>query len=140
MMGDGRDVFPHRITAPDGKSKITVHRFYSAQREMPLGQGLQARVHFYSNLHIKDLLSRVINNQDPEEGITYEVPDDVSEEFLKQLDSERRIKKNGKPIWVQIGKRDNHFWDCECIGVAALVMLKLLGKDSFEEEIDKRKE
>jgi hypothetical protein len=39
------------------------------------------------------------------------VPDDVPEEYLAQMESEHRTKKNGKWIWEQIGSRPNHYFD-----------------------------
>jgi len=62
----------------------------------------------------------------------WEVPSDVPEEFLQQLDSEHRIKHNGKWIWERIGSRANHFFDCCVMDVAMAVMLKLVGAEAAE--------
>lgn len=133
LMGDQRNTYSHTVPInpkrpQEGTRKV--ERFYSPARKVNLGSGLIARVHYYSNLNIKDILARLRRNQNPDEGVTYEVPDDVPEEFLKHMDSEQRIKKGNKWIWTQIGKRPNHFWDCEAMGIAGLVMMKLLGRDS----------
>ena len=133
-MGDQRNVFPHTVPLnPKRPNEGTrrVERFYSPARRVALGNGLVAKVHYYSNLNIKDILARLRRNQNPDEGVTYEVPDDVPEWFLKHMDSEQRIKKGNKWIWTQIGKRPNHALDCEAMGIAALVMMKLLGRDQI---------
>lgn len=133
LMGDQRNTFTHTVPInprrpQEGTRRI--ERFYSPARRVNLGGGLVARVHYYSNLNIKDILARLRRNQDPAEGVTYEVPDNVPEWFLKHMDSEQRIKKGTKWVWTQIGKRPNHALDCEAMGIAGLVMMKLLGRDS----------
>ena len=44
--------------------------------------------------------------------------------------SEQRVRKGGKWLWERIGKRPNHYWDCESMQVAAAVMLKLVGREA----------
>lgn len=118
LMGDGRRDFPHRVNG-----KIT-QRFYSTARH-PLVSDRKCRMHYWSNLGIKDTLARLRSNQNPDEGSTWEVPSDVPEEYLKMLDSEQRVKKGNSWEWRQIGKRPNHYWDCEAMQVCAAYMMKL---------------
>lgn len=137
LMGDGRSTWPHKIpNDPRDRSKgyRTVERFYSPAKTIALGRGLSCNRHLFSNLQCKDILARLRNNQDPGAGATYEVPKDVPDFFLKHMDSEVRVKKRDKNVWEQIGKRPNHLWDCEVMGVAGLVMLKLLGREAVEEK------
>ena len=139
LMGDGRHTFTHRIPIdpkfPE-KGMKRVERFYSPEKRIMLGRGLFCRMHFFSNLQCKDILARMRNNQDATTGATYEVPDDVPEYFLRHMDSERRIKKGAKWAWELIGKRPNHLWDCEAMGISGMVMMKLLGRDAVEEKIE----
>ena len=72
-------------------------------------------------------------NQDPANGVTWEVPDNVPEDYLAQMESEHRVKEKGKWIWLQIGHRANHLWDCECMQVAAATMLKIIGREAVQE-------
>jgi hypothetical protein len=81
-------------------------------------------------LNIKDMLARLRRNQDPSKGPTWEIPADTDEDYLRQMESEKRTKKNDKWIWLQIGDRANHLWDCEAMQVTAAVMLKLIGRES----------
>ena len=122
LMGDGRRDFPHRVNG-----KIT-QRFYSTARH-PLVSDRKCRMHYWSNLGIKDTLARLRSNQKPDAGSTWEVPSDVPEEYLKMLDSEQRVKKGNSWEWRQIGKRPNHYWDCEAMQVCAAYMMKLFKID-----------
>lgn len=61
---------------------------------------------------------------------TWEVPDDIPDEYLTQMESEHRTKEKGKWIWLQIGNRANHYFDCEAMQTAAATMLKLIGREA----------
>jgi len=124
LIGDRRATFVHRTR--DGKS---VHRFYSPRRKVVLTHNKSCSVFYWSNLNCKDILARLRRNQRPEKGATWEVPDDIDDDYLAQMESEHRIKDGGKWIWRQIGSRPNHLWDCEAMQVVAVVMLKLVGRE-----------
>jgi len=124
LIGDRRPTFVHR--GRDGKS---VHRFYSPRRKVVLGHNKSCSVFYWSNLNCKDILARLRRNQRPEKGATWEVPDDIDDDYLAQMESEHRVKDGGKWIWRQIGSRPNHLWDCEAMQVVAVVMLKLVGRE-----------
>jgi hypothetical protein len=84
-------------------------------------------VFHWSNLAIKDILAKLMKIPDK-----WQTPDDIdalSKDYRQQMDSERRTKKNGKPLWLQIGKRPNHLWDCEAMQVAVGVMTKVIGAE-----------
>lgn len=49
----------------------------------------------------------------------FHLPEDTTDDYLKQLVSEARIKRpGGKPTWVRRSK-ENHFLDCEAMNAAA---------------------
>jgi hypothetical protein len=127
LMGDARKTYIHKT------SSGRVERFYSPVKKIFISRGQVCRMHYWSNLNIKDILHRLRRNQDKSKGETWEVPDDAPEEYLKQMDSERRVKKGSQWTWEQIGKRPNHYWDCESMSVAAAVMLKIVGKENIVE-------
>lgn len=53
----------------------------------------------------------------------FHLPEDVGDDYLKQLVSEARIRKpGGKPVWVKRSK-DNHYFDCEAMNAAAAYFL-----------------
>ena len=125
LMGDNRANFFHRL--PQGK---TVLRFYSPVKHIFISRFVKCRMHFWSNLNVKDTLARIRRNQNPADGATWEVPTDISEDYLKQMESEHRIKKGNNWIWEQIGNRPNHYLDCEAMNCAGALMLKIIGNDS----------
>ena len=134
LMGDKRKTFPHIIKLDGGKTK-TVQKFYSQKRKISIGRGSSCSMFYWSNLNIKDMLARLKRNQDPSKGVTWEIPEDASEEYLHGIDSERRNKLvNGSYEWQQIGKRPNHPWDCECMSVCAALMNKIIGKEAVEKD------
>lgn len=137
LQGSPRHTFNHRVSKKNKsgkKRRQSVERYYSPARRVMLGaKKLVARVHYWSNLNIKDTLARLRANQDPAEGATWEVFEGVEKAYLRQLESEQRVdnEKTGKPSWKQIGKRPNHLWDCEAEQVVAAHILKLIGRDSI---------
>jgi hypothetical protein len=128
LIGDRRATFVHK-----SKSGKPIQRFYSPSRKVVISHGRSCFVHYWSNLNIKDSLARLRRNQDPANGVTWEVPDNVPEDYLAQMESEHRVKEKGKWIWLQIGHRANHLWDCECMQVAAATMLKIIGREAVQE-------
>ena len=122
LMGDNRANFFHRL--PNGK---TVLRFYSPVKHIFISRYVKCRMHFWSNLNVKDTLARIRRNQNPADGATWEVPTDISEDYLKEMESEHRIKKGNSWIWEQIGNRPNHYLDCEAMNCAGALMLKIIG-------------
>lgn len=127
LLGDRRPTYVHKTR--QGKSVL---RFYSPRRKVALGHGQSCYVHYFSNLNLKDALARLRRNQDPERGSTWEVPDDIDDEYLAHMEGEQRVKKNGKWFWEQIGKRPQHMFDCEVMQICAAFMLKLVGRESPE--------
>ncbi len=129
LLGDRRATYPHHT-----KGQGTVQRFYSPRRKVVLTSDRHCYVHYWSNLNIKDTLARLRRNQNPANGPTWEVPDDIDEDYLSQMESEQRVKEHDNWIWKQIGKRPNHYWDCEAMQAAAATMLKIVGRESVERE------
>lgn len=127
LMGDNRANFFHRL--PNGK---TVLRFYSPVKHIFISRYVKCRMHFWSNLNVKDTLARIRRNQNPADGATWEVPTDISEDYLKQMESEHRIKKGNSWIWEQIGNRPNHYLGCEAMNCAGALMLKIVGNNKIE--------
>jgi hypothetical protein len=125
LIGDRRPTYVHRQKG--GKS---VQRFYSPRRKVVLSYQRSCFVHYWSNLNIKDTLARLRRNQDPERGATWEVPDDIDDDYLAQMESEHRIKEKGVWMWKQIGSRPNHYFDCEAMQAAAATMLKIVGREA----------
>jgi hypothetical protein len=97
-------------------------RPYSPPVVEAVGQKRVKRFYF-SNLRLKDTLNLLIRKG------RHQRPKDVPEEYLAQMQSEKRVVSvSGRPIWEQIGDRDNHFWDCEVICILPALAWKLTGR------------
>lgn len=118
--GDQRNDFAWKIRTPMGmKSEL---RPYSPPVVEAVGQKRVKRFYF-SNLRLKDTLNLLIRKG------RHQRPKDVPEEYLAQMQSEKRVVSvSGRPIWEQIGDRDNHFWDCEVICILPALAWKLTGR------------
>ena len=69
-----------------------------------------ARSYLYSSSRIKDLVSALKRG----DGIKWEIPHDVTEDYLNSLNSEiKKAKHDGSFEWIKIRER-NDIWDCEC--------------------------
>lgn len=135
LRGDKKRTWPHQTEDQNGV-KRTVQRYYSKKNIVSLGQGLVCKMHYWSNLMIKDTLAYLRANQANGEQPGHELPLNVTQDYLDQMESERRMvdEKTGQEIWRQIGKRPNHYWDCEAEQVVFATMLKVVGKDSVLEK------
>ncbi len=71
------------------KRNHTIH-FANGMTLWILGAGRHCFFHYWSSLNIKDTLARLRRNQDPANGPTWEVSDDIDEDYLSQMESEHR--------------------------------------------------
>ena len=105
LRGDARYDFPWRIQTPQGYKMVA--KVYAPARLVNVGTG-PVRVHHFSNLALKDQLSRLRKSGKHSCAV------DAGQDYLDQMDSEVRARRmDGKPEWKRIGKRANHLWDCE---------------------------
>ena len=119
LRGDQRNEFSWRIQTSNGYK--TISKAYSPARLVNVGTGV-VRVHHFSNLALKDQLSRLRKSG------KHTCPADVSNDYFEQMESEARVMNtNGKPEWKRIGKRDNHLWDCEVMQLVPANAFGLLG-------------
>lgn len=122
--GSGQNEFPHRIQTPYG-IKIS-YRPYQKAKVIQVGQS-SCKLYLYSNLVLKDSLTRLRRSGQH----TY--PEDSGDEYRKQMQSEHRTKSaNGQPIWLPIGERANHLFDCETMGVLPAIMARLVGRNKLK--------
>ncbi len=129
LRGDQREGFIHTRTTKDGRREKT-RRFYSMAQDQMAG-GVKCRMFYFSANRMRDILQSLRRIKLGDELI-WQVPDDADKSYRRQLESERRTKKRGKWIWEQIGRRPNHYFDCEVMSVCAAVMLKIVGEESVD--------
>lgn len=122
LHGSGRDSFPFK--KPNGD---VIHRPFTRFSDAAAPGIGRARYAHWSSDRIKDILHAHRTGQ----AAAWEIPDDASAEFLKQIDAEvKREMKNAKTNqveyrWVRV-RRDNHAWDCEAMQIVAALMLRLI--------------
>ncbi len=144
LMGDRKATWTHRLKQRLGVGVRvkSLDRFYSPKRSINCSAGKVAQMFYWSNLNIKDALSRIRRNQDPSRGPTWEVPvealaevdnDEKKIAYLSQMESEMRIKDGDKWQWSRIQKRPNHLLDCEAMATVFAFMLKILGRETEQE-------
>lgn len=122
LHGSGKSSFPYRK-----KDGGVVHRAFTRFQEASASQGGRARYAFFASDRIKDILHA---HRTGKAG-SWQIPDDVSKDFVKQIDSE--IKKeipNSKTKqveyrWVKT-RNNNHAWDVEAMQIVAALMLRLI--------------
>lgn len=127
LKGDGKSGFIHH---PPGKSAIK--KLYSPIQKALASNGKQAIYIFWSNEKIKDILSVLRGGA----GAAWEVPQDISDAYKEQIDSEikkdiiNKVDKSVSHRWVKI-KKDNHLWDCENMNLAIAIMLNIIVVPDF---------
>jgi phage terminase large subunit GpA-like protein len=110
----------------------------SAQREQQLSIKTHADITLVGIkvLDYKDALTSKIKSTNLEDPGCWMLHRKVDQEFARQMTSERRIIEEDKwgrkkPLWVQKGGRDNHYWDCCVIALAAADALEIQGFDFY---------
>jgi len=124
LRGSGQADFS--IQVADGKPQ---RRFYSdKQRIIVPGLKDRAEVIMWSNLATKDFLAGLRARK------LHGYPRDVSQEYVKQLNSEIRVKdqRTGKPHWIlpSGNVHGNHAWDCALMGLVLAVRWGVVGRDA----------
>lgn len=129
LKGDQKDNFIHVRKRKDGSREKT-RRFYSPVHKVAAGRG-QCRMHHFAANNIRDILKNLRNLKVGDE-LAWQIPDGAGKDYRRQLEAERRIKKGNKWVWEQIGRRANHYFDCEVMNVCAAIMLKIIGTDEVD--------
>ena len=103
LHGSGRDYFQHT------KGKKTIKKLFTAFGQAKSSSGKSALYCHWSNEKVKDILSVLRSGS----GANWEIPQDISESYLSQIDSEVKkdfVNPKDKSVslrWVKI-KKDNH--------------------------------
>ena len=123
--GSGNDDFS--VTSKDGK---TTRRFYSDKQSIVVpGLSQRAVLIVWSNLAGKDLLHGLRSRK------VFTYPMDAGQDYVEQMNAEVRVKdrRTGKPQWIlPQGKKDNHAFDCELLGLLAAVRWGIVGRETSE--------
>ena len=92
------------------------------------GQVRPVRLFVYSNPAIKDLLAEYKKGIGP----SWQLPENITRDYINQMSAEHReelIDNYGKITykWVNKPRKDNHFWDCECMILVAALVTEMIG-------------
>ena len=118
LMGDrvaGRAFFRH----PDKRERV-----YAPRRLIKTSGNNVAESYYFSNLSCKDKLTELRSGESPAK---WELPSDVPVNYLRQISGSeyRTLTAANKPIWLQRGRRPNHFFDCESMQICAAHMANI---------------
>ena len=119
LRGDEVDNWIHIDHSNNSKST----KPYSPASKRWAGRGVNGSVthaieYMWSNPTIKNFLARLLGGRST---LYFGVPDNAPQYYLDHQagESRKQVKSGRKMIWVweRIGKRPNHLWDCECMGI-----------------------
>ena len=85
----------------------------------------------FSNLLAKDTLSALMRG----DGAGWQIPVDRSKEYVKQMQSERKVEVSPGKWRYKVAKEwvGNHLWDCETMQVVAASIYKIFSFDTHVE-------
>jgi hypothetical protein len=119
--GSGQEYFNVKTRNGD-----MVRRFYQAPSAIHVpGVPKPTSLVVWSNLSGKDLFHGLRARK------VFTFARDASPEYVEQLNSETRVKDNGKPIWkLRQGVKHNHAYDCELLGMLVACRWGIVGRDA----------
>ena len=122
LHGSGQKSFAYKKQNGD-----IIHRPFTRFQDATASSGGKARYAHWASDRIKDILHAHRIGK----AASWDIPDDASADFLKQIDSEmKREVTNSKTKqveyrWVRT-RNNNHAWDVESMQIVAALMLKLI--------------
>jgi phage terminase large subunit GpA len=108
-------------------------KMYSVPQRVNVGGLAPAYVIYFSSLHAKDILAVLRQGR----ATMFEVPRDVMPEYSEHMSAEKRKETQGRPgslpqpVWVPIGERQNHLFDCEVMQIVFATMLGIIRMDEY---------
>jgi hypothetical protein len=85
----------------------------------------------WSNPYFKNFLQRLKSGR----GLYWGIPKDIPQIYLDQLEGEKLIKVKEKWVWKKVGKKGDHYLDCErMLLVVAYIYGALSGQQPAEAE------
>jgi hypothetical protein len=136
LKGDKSAGFPRRIKR--GGNVVTVTSYISPDKVALAPCGKYAGWLAWCVNPVKDILNQYKSGRGP----GWENPDDMSNEYRTQINSEIKkdvISPTDKQVsrrWVKIASRPNHLWDCEAMQIALALYARIIrGTETEEEEL-----
>lgn len=109
------------------------YRPYSPLKPVQQGTARVMTMEFGTDYH-KDILNNLVSGR----GAKYEYPDDVGEDWILHMESEKKVEISpGKWKWkTQYSTKPNHLWDCEVMQVVLAVIRGLLSSADIKPDQD----
>lgn len=77
----------------------------------------------WSNPYFKNFLQRLKSGR----GLYWGIPKDITQTYLDQLEGEKLIKVKEQWVWKKVGKKGDHYLDCERMNLVLAFIYGLLG-------------
>jgi hypothetical protein len=132
--GDDREAFKAVIEDPKTGENVTVNRCWALSHADPaIGTPMQGKVrpiklYLWSNPAVKDVLGLAMKGEEQD----WQIAADATAEYFRQVSAEHRVEEldaKGRVSYVwKKRRRDNHYFDCECMIMAAALITRVLGK------------
>lgn len=123
---NGRSESHYTITDKRGKK---IKRLFSAPNRHKTANG-EAVITYYSSNGAKDILGILKSGH----GAKWEIPCDIGDEYLSQIDSEVKILgPNGHPMYKKV-KSNNHMYDTEVMNLIAAMMWSVYPTVTVQED------
>jgi len=121
LKGDRRTAFPHRHRG------IIVQKPFSVKQLAAADSGKTASFYFFSTAATKDTLAEIRAGKT---SLRWEIPQDIDVRYIRQLNAEYFDAE--KRMWICPQGKENHFFDCESMQIAAALINGVLGNDSSQ--------
>ena len=87
----------------------------------------------------KDLIMYRLNKELGEDGC-WMVDADTDEEYANMITAEQKVRDGDKEVWRQIGKRPNHYLDCEVYAYLAADVMNIRNLQPQKTQQEQKKE
>jgi len=132
--GDDVPFFNAVVEDPKTREKVTVRRVWALSHADPaIGTPMQGKVrpiklYRWSNPAVKDILALAMTGAEQR----WQIAEDATSEYYRQITAEKRVEEidaKGRIsyVWKRM-RRDNHYFDCECMIMAAALITRSLGR------------
>lgn len=132
VWADDQNSWTHYLSQGPGRDPLKIKHPYSPIQKADMGNGKIAHFLHYNETYMSDILHNLLSGR----GVKFEMPDDVSQEYVAHLKAEHKIEKRpGVFKWVKLhSTKANHGRDTSKQTICFAVVIKLLAAPTLNEE------